>query len=313
MQHISPFFKIDSNDLGYVCIFLSGTGTNAEKILQNWKRSNEIRLKKTLIFTDRPDSSQARAIAHRYNLPFIENDIRRFYRSRNCQRVSLDSQRGRDIREEWTDEIRLQLSGYNLDFGIFAGFVPLSNITGDFPCLNIHPGDLTYLKNNSRYLVGLHHVPIARAIMEGLTTMRSSVIVARPYGDNMGNMDNGPVLGISSPVEIDFLGVSRELLIGEKKHESNATSSITGGNELKRISKYNQEKLKKHGDWSVFPGVVDEFAQGNYGIDDNDTLYFRQNKQWVPIKTIVYGNGFRKKHCEILKAKKDDIEKEREY
>ena len=63
-----------------------------------------------------------------------------------------------------------------------------------------------------RILVGLHTVPVERAILEGLDSMRSSVIVAQPYTGSGGEMDSGPILAISEPVPIDLCGTSREAL-----------------------------------------------------------------------------------------------------
>ena len=43
---------------------------------------------------------------------------------------------------------------------------------------------------------------IERAILEGLDELRSSVIVALPYTGSGGDMDNGPILGLSPAVPV---------------------------------------------------------------------------------------------------------------
>ena len=161
-----------------MAIFLSGSGSNAERILQQWQAAEAPPFEVVTLVTDRPERSRAFEIGRAFDLPVIANDIREFYRSGGCTRVTLATAEGRSLREKWTDALRRQLADYRIDFGVFAGFIPLTNITGDFPCLNVHPGDLTYLKGGERYLVGLHTVPIERAILEGLDHLRTSVIIA---------------------------------------------------------------------------------------------------------------------------------------
>ena len=80
--------------------------------------------------------------------------------------------------------------------------MPLSNITGDFPCLNVHPGDLTVERDGQRVFVGLHAIPTELAIINNFKTIRSSVIIAQPYTGQGGEMDSGPILGISPELEL---------------------------------------------------------------------------------------------------------------
>ena len=290
---INNFLKESQNPLRGA-IFISGSGSNAEKIIEHRAKKASTTWEPVVIITDKPKTSKAIQIGANFNIPVIAMDIKEFYRERGETRISIMSERGRQIREEWTSELRQLLQPYKIDFGILAGFVLMTNITNDFPCLNVHPGDLTVEKNGERILVGLHTIPIEAAILQGLKTMRSSVIIAQPYTAGGGGMDSGPILGVSTPVEINFNGHSLNAL----KECFSARPKIRplGGYKdlLEEIAKENQETLKINGDWILFPQVIEEFAAGNFGNDTNETLYYRSKNQWIPVKTIEFGINTKK-------------------
>ena len=269
---------------------MSGSGSNAEKILEFKKSNPGGSWSPAVIVTDAPLKSRAREIADNFKLPLIELDIRAFYKERGEARMSLMTERGREIREEWTNTLRDMLKPFAIDFGILAGFVPLTNITADFPCLNVHPGDLTVEENGSRLLVGLHTIPIEIAMLNGFTSLRSSVIIAQSYTGAGGEMDTGPILGISTSVEIDFQGYSLEKLkeIAAQRPDSRPVGGYK--DQLEDLAKHNQELLKCGGDWVVFAPVVEDFAAGNFALDANDSLIYLENSEWTPIKTIEYGS-----------------------
>lgn len=266
------------------CIFMSGSGTNAAKLLEYASNTWDV----SVIVTDAPLKSRAREIAAKYNLPLVELDIAEFYRERGEPRVSLMTENGRKIRGEWTNALRKKLETYKIDFGILAGFVPLSNITGDFPCLNVHPGDLTYEKDGKRFLVGLHTVPIERAILEGHSHLRSSVIIAQPYTGAGGEMDSGPIIGISPAVPVDMMGFTPDVL--RKISEARPARRPPGGfaDNLEKVAEHNQQLLKENGDWVVFPRAVEDFAMKKFAVDGDGSLLYRSGPSWKKIKTIVY-------------------------
>ncbi len=229
MNKVVPFLKIATGCQARAAIFLSGSGSNAERILEKWQHAGtEAPFVPAVLFTDAPSRSRAGELGQQFGVPVEANDIREFYRARGETRMSIATPRGQQIREQWTDAVREQLAPYNLDFGILAGFIPLTNLTADMPCLNVHPGDLTYLKDGQRYLVGLHTVPIERAILEGLRFLRSSIIIAQPYTGNGGEMDSGPILGISEPVDLDLDPSSLDVLqdIAEKEAIKTALKNL---------------------------------------------------------------------------------------
>ncbi len=268
-----------------VAIFLSGAGSNAERILQQSQDLGTPFVLRVLV-TDAPERSRARELGSLYGLPVIEEDIRAFYLANGEKLVSIRTEKARQLRDQWSGLLRAKLAPHAIDFAVFAGFVPLTNLTADFPCLNVHPGDLTYLKDGQRHLIGLHQLPVELAILEGLDSLRSSVILARPYTGKGEDMDNGPILGISPEVPID--------LQGEKLEDLRALAAArpakrpAGGyqDRLAELAALNLERLKRGGDWQVLPGVVRDFAKGLYALS-GDQLYYRVAGKFHPVETVV--------------------------
>lgn len=291
MSHREPrnFFKLSPDRKAKAAIFVSGSGTNAEKVLDFWKeKSSDCFYEPVCIITDRPGRCKAEEIANAYGVPFIAEDINEFYKSRGLDNTSLATEAGRKTREEWTQALYKKISGFEIDFGIFAGFIPLTNITDHFPCLNVHPGDLTVCsENGERVLVGLHTIPIHKAFKEGFDTMRSSVIVACAYEESGSGMDEGIVVGISEDVSFDYLGKDRNYWEG--LFEKRPKQKPVGGwdDECQKFLRHNQEHLKINGDWVVFPQVINDFAAGRFS-HVAEKLFYKSGKSWLPVEVIEY-------------------------
>lgn len=265
---------------------MSGSGSNAEKVLDFQKKTSAKWLP-AVIITDAPERSRAAEIAKNYDLPLVALSIREFYRQHGENKISLASENGRRIRELWTDSLREKIAPFDIDFGILAGFMPLSNITGDFPCLNVHPGDLTVERNGQRIFVGLHAIPTELAIINDFKTIRSSVIIAQPYTGKGGEMDSGPILGISPQLELDLQGFTHAELL-DTYNKRPAKKPLGGWKDaLSKIASANQERLKEKGDWIVFPQVVNDFASEKFAIENGD-LYFKKENGWTKVNTIEY-------------------------
>ncbi len=274
-------------------IFLSGTGSNAEELLFRLEADRAsgrgVSFEVSCLVTDAPATSRAAEIAGKYGLPLVAEDIREFYHARGQSRISIATPEGQRIREEWTDALRRSLEPYGVSFGIFAGFVPLTNLTAELPCLNVHPGDLTYLKDGRRYLVGLHQIPVERAILDGLDYLRSSVILATPVTGSGEDMDGGPLLGISPPMQIECTG---EELDGFMKIATGRPARRPVGGFRDALEEYAvscQNRLKAEGDLVVFYPVVRDFADDRFYADDSGKLFFRQaSGKFLPILTVQY-------------------------
>ncbi len=284
----SPLFTPQTGRIPNIGVFMSGSGSNAEQLIQYLNRQPSPFVKIQALITDNPAGSRTRELGKLYGLPVIEHDIRKFYTERGETRVSIATEAGQRIRNEWTERLRELIRPLALDFAVFAGFVPLTNISRDLPCLNVHPGDLTYRKGGQRLFVGLHTIPIERAILEGLDYLRSSVIVVQPYdGAGSSEMDSGPLLGVSQKVPIDFQGETLDSL--QRCLANRPEKRPKGGwnDRLEEIAKFNQERLKEHGDWVVLPPCVKEFAEGHYAQDEAGNLQFDGS----PILTVEFPSG----------------------
>ena len=282
---MSKVFLKDSPKTPSAAIFISGNGSNAEKMLARFHTPGRVPfwIPKVLV-TDRPMTSRAKEIAREYGLPLIEHGIAAFYRKHGMSQVSVSTEEGRRIRQLWTDEMLEKLRQFRIDFGILAGFVSLTNIAEVIPCLNVHPGDLTYLKNGRRYLTGLHTVPVELAILEGLPALRSSVIMVRPYSGRADEVDSGHILGISEPVTLDLQGHSLDEIRGIFR--SRVHPHIHGANRdlLFELATLNQERLKLSGDHYLYPEVIDDFARGFFSESDGGGLLYNG----LLVKTVEY-------------------------
>ena len=271
-KKLISFQKTDRFEDSFVpsaIIFMSGSGTNAEKLLESpdcgklWKCS--------AIVTDRTKGCRAKEIAERFNVPYILHDIFQFYKDHGAESISVATERGMELRNLWTDELRKKIADIPHDFGLLAGFVPLSNIVADFPCLNVHPGDLTIEKDGVRLLAGLHSGPVETAILEKHPALRSSVIIATPYNPGEKNVDSGFVLGISDKVAVELPeGVTLEQLQACKENRVKGRDDLLG-----KIADEHIDRLKEGGDWKLFPAVTKAFTQGRYAYSENNNLLWK--------------------------------------
>jgi len=255
---------------------MSGSGTNAEVLLQSRRADSAYEI--AVLVTDNPQGSNTFALADRYRVDVVALDIKAFYAARGEESIAMTSPHRCQLREEWTDKLRAALRPYRIDFAVLAGFVPLCNITADYPCLNVHPGDLTVEENGVRILAGLHFKPVETAILRGFASLRSSVILAQPFqGNGAAEMDAGPVLGVSPAVPVELFGHTLAELTACAKARTHAPYRDI----LREVAQKNLENLKYRGDHVVLPPVVEAFAAGKYRIAGNDLYYATQRVRTV--------------------------------
>ena len=284
-RDITPLLKIPSGKIARSAILMSGTGSNAVNILeflQKGKRSFEV----PVIFTDNPAGSAAVEISKRFGIVLEELDIYKFYAENGENSIKLDTEHRQQLRRQWSEKVWEKLQKYQLDFAIFAGFVPLTDLSAKLPCLNVHPGDLTVEENGVRRYAGLHFLPVERAILDGNKFLRSSVILVQNYsGNGKKELDTGPVLGISCEVPVDLEGYSVEQL----RECAVQRTQLPYNDILRDTAKKNVEKLKVGGDHVVLPECVELFASGRYGCDERKNLYFLDDSgKWVSIVSVEF-------------------------
>lgn len=272
-----------------VVICLSGTGSNAEKLLEKaaaGKSAYDI----VCLFTDAPESCRAKELGEKFNVPVESFDIRKFYAENGEDDTRLNTPRRRELREQWSEKVWQIFEAYHCDFAVFAGFVPLTNLAEKLPCLNVHPGDLTVEKDGVRIYAGLHYEPVEKAILDGNPALRSSVILVSSYsGDGKKDLDGGPILGISQAVPVDLSGNSIEELAAVKS----ARQKPPYKDILRKVANENVQNLKVSGDHVVLPQTVELFAAGRYGLDKDGNLCFKDDDgSWVAVKTVEFSSAF---------------------
>ncbi len=264
-------------------IMLSGTGSNAEALLEYSCRP-DCGFEVSALFTDRPDRCRALEIGKKFNKEVLQLDIFEYYKNHGEKGIGLINERRNQLRDQWTLEVEkvIDNAGYRPDFLLLAGFEPLSNITKDFVTLNVHPGDLTVERNGKRFLNGLALKPIELAILEEFPHLKSSVIIAQPYTGKDEDVDSGPLLGISKPMKIDFMGYTLdELRTADASRPAKRPKGYT--DILHEVAEHNQNLLKKCGDHVIFPQAADDFAKGLFDIR-NGRIFYCGNA----VKTVEY-------------------------
>jgi len=229
--------------------FMSGSGTNLVKIIEHGRKieAEERRgiYRVVVIFSDNRNSG-IKEIATRFGIDYVVNDIGEFYRDR---RVDLNNISVRALYDSET--VRL-LKPFGVDVVACAGY--MRRITAPlleaYPCVNVHPADLSITINGRRRYVGANAVK--DAILAGECTLRSSTHLMTK------EVDGGPVLMVSSPLLV---------ILPEDFDASN-------NDMVERVAQAHQQRLKEAGDWVIFPLTLEYIAKGKYARDAQGNLYF---------------------------------------
>jgi folate-dependent phosphoribosylglycinamide formyltransferase PurN len=234
---------------------MSGSGTNLRKILEHEealrKKEGSSPYNVVAIFSDN-HASCAAEIGRDYNLPVIIRDIKAYYQAHGLPRRDLALRAGFD-RE--TVEV---LSCFKARCAVYAGYMSIASgvLTGAFLGVNVHPADLSVTVNGKRRWVGDHTV--LEAIKAGEKTICSTTHLIEP------EVDGGRILMISRPLEVQI-----------PSHKN-----IENPMDVKEIARNNQERLKKEGDWVIFPKTIEYLSRGFYETDTGGNLYY--NGRLIP-------------------------------
>lgn len=235
-----------------VACFASGSGTNADKIIQYSKDAN---YQVVLLFTDVRDSrvkkngdkmSKVKDLAKKHGISYEYEDIRDFYKSKGHK-----NRRDISIRPEFDERVIKKIEQYNIDLICNAGYMSimtppiLERYNGQI--INVHPADLSLKDGDERKYVGIHVVD--EAILAGEKEVRSTTHIVRE------KVDQGEILVISGSVKIVLPeDVSIQDLQEDKKL-------------LKSVVSEHQDKLKMNGDWVIYPLTVQMISEGRFGLD----------------------------------------------
>ncbi len=242
-----------------VACFMSGSGTNARKIIER-SLLPDSRYEVSLVFTDVKDDRlkktgekmcRAREIAEEHGIAYGCVDIRDFYKSRGRKRTDLS------LRPEFDRMVVEEIEPYAIDIIALAGYMSittdplLEGYSGRM--LNVHPADLSIMEGDARKYVGIHVV--RDAILAGEKELRASTHIVRK------KVDYGEVLVVSEPVPVKLPeGMDLEAL--EEDEEL-----------LGRIVEEHQDRLKERGDWVIYPLTIQMIAEGRFALDGRGNVY----------------------------------------
>lgn len=134
-----------------IAIFASGSGSNAQKLMEHFKRSNEIEI--ALVLTNNPDAYVLQR-ADNFEIPSHIFDRHEFTK---------------------TDEVIDLLKNLDIDFIVLAGFLWLipKNLIAAYPgrIVNIHPAILPKFGGKGMYGDYVHNAVIAAGESEGGITI----------------------------------------------------------------------------------------------------------------------------------------------
>jgi len=259
-------------------ILMSGSGSNARKIIEYNSKFLDIRL----ILSDNPDSNY-KSIARDFNIDQALNNIYRFYgvepgKISAAGRKRFQDKQKRLTFDALTDKI---LKGYNIELIGAAGYNWLLSplLCSNYIIVNVHPGDLRVRdETGKRRYIGLGWIPTAKALLNGEQYVHTTTHLVT------AQLDGGAIARVSAPVAVglaeDFdrrqllpFGVTLKELI---RDVNNNGGREYGSSLLYSRSKELQEKLKVVGDWREFPitmhQVADYMLQGRLHRDESGLI-----------------------------------------
>jgi phosphoribosylglycinamide formyltransferase-1 len=134
-----------------IAIFASGSGSNAQKLMEHFKRSNEIEI--SLVLTNNPEAYVLQR-ADNFEIPTHIFDKNEFYK---------------------TDEVVDLLKNLDIDFIVLAGFLWLipKSLIHAYPgrIVNIHPAILPKFGGKGMYGDHVHNAVMAAGEAEGGITI----------------------------------------------------------------------------------------------------------------------------------------------
>ena len=234
--------------------YISGSGNSLWKVHelqkeleQTWEGSPfEI----TGCFSSDPEAKGV-STAEGLGIPVESLDLRAFYRAKGEKFANME------LRAEYDREVLKLIEKFNADVILLAGYVwaTTSAILDNYTVINVHPADLSVMKDGKKAFAGANGV--GDALTAGMKELRSSSHIAT------SQIDGGPVLVISPGVDVDY---SLAETLSEKDFMRTYLRLV---NEQSRL---------------VAARTVYEIALGNFEIDDTDAVFYCGDKKDHGIK-----------------------------
>ncbi len=250
-----------------VACFMSGSGTNARKIIERSRQPGPSYMV-ALIFTDVKDETldkegnkacRALDIAKEYGIAYECVDIMDFYRARGHT-----SKKDLSLRPDFDKLVVAAVEKHGVDLIALAGYMSITTKPlldrYDGRIVNVHPADLTIMAGAERKYVGMHTV--RDAILAGETEIRATTHIVRE------KVDNGEILVVSRAVPVKLPpGATLERLREDKEL-------------LKTIVEEHQDRLKRMGDWEIYPLSVQMIGEGRFALGDGE-VYLDGKLGWL--------------------------------
>ncbi|UCF83696.1 MAG: hypothetical protein JSV50_21455 [Desulfobacteraceae bacterium] len=240
-----------------VAAFMSGSGTNIMKLIEQEKRlkarEGSSPFEVIFIFSDRSDGACAgEKIALENTIPYFSYDIRTFHQVRSLTR-SVNTPKGLEARKEYDRVAKRLVETFNIDVIALGGYMSYTTLNR---CVNVHPADLSVcLSNGRRKYVGDNAVH--DAISAGENMLRASTL----WTDE--GVDTGPLLMVSEPLPVELPDPFESLIKDKEKF-------------LELVGEH-QERLKVVGDWKIFPLTIEMISRGRFALDEKNRVYVDGN------------------------------------
>ncbi len=218
-----------------IAAFMSGTGSNLRRILENQKESN---YDVVMIFSDNGDEKtcNGRKIATEYKIPYYVNDIRDYYANKGHT-----DRKDMDVRKQYDRETVRLLKRHDAQIVALCGYMSLmtKEVCDSYLTINVHPADLRIMDANGhrRYAGCMGSGCIKKVIESKGREVRSTTHIVTT------DLDGGPILMVSEPIEIN----------GKNEHEL-------------------LEMLKQQGDWKIYPETLSRLSNGRFWIDEEEDM-----------------------------------------
>lgn len=175
--------------------FASGSGNTFWKALELQKEleltSEGSPFEIVGLFSDNPNSKSVQH-AQQIGLPWVSIDLRDYHKSKN------KPLRDRDTRVQFDQEVFELIKPFQADLIFLAGYVWATTeaIVDNFLIVNVHPADLSVIKEG--------HRPYAGANGVGDTLAGREVAICSSSHIATKDIDGGPLLFLSPPIPIDY-------------------------------------------------------------------------------------------------------------
>jgi folate-dependent phosphoribosylglycinamide formyltransferase PurN len=235
--------------------FMSGSGSNLRKLLEEEARLERERGKSPYrivgVATDEPNSN-ALQIANEHGLEFYSHSLEGFYTREGCEDL-----RNLEVRAKYDEGHANFVRGSGATVTVFAGYMRIAtSVLRDAALpINVHPGDLRVVDANGRVYTGDRAV--GKAIYKGATKLHAVTHVLTE------EVDGGPILMVSNPLAV-------ELPAEYSRERTEAALAFR-----RQVADAHQDRLKRVGDWEVFPNTLTALADGAYARSEQGILHYK--------------------------------------